>query len=201
MQQMLPPQNMPIPRLAEETGISEVTLYSWRKQARVEGIAVPAAGKNPEKWSSQDKFAIVLEAASLNEAELAEYCRKKGLYVEQVASWRKACLQANASSAAQAKIQREQTKQDRQQIKKLAGELRRKEKALAEAAVLLVLQKKAQATWGEERTNDQSFRSSSCGRIDRRSRDSRRTTTQGLRHPGAQCSHLPTLDTGCGGTK
>ena len=102
----------------------------------------------PEKWSSQDKFAIVLEAASLNEAELAEYCRKKGLYVEQVASWRKACLQANASSAAQAKIQREQTKQDRQQIKKLAGELRRKEKALAEAAALLILQKKAQATWG-----------------------------------------------------
>ena len=92
---MLPPQNMPIPRLAEETGISDVTLYSWRKQARVEGIAVPAAGKNPAKWSSQDKFAIVLEAASLNEAELAEYCRKKGLYVEQVASWRKACLQAN----------------------------------------------------------------------------------------------------------
>ena len=87
MQQMMPPQNMPIPRLAEETGISAVTLYSWRKQARVEGIAVPAAGKNPEKWSSQDKFAIVLEAASLNEAELAEYCRKKGLYVEQVASW------------------------------------------------------------------------------------------------------------------
>ena len=57
-------------------------------------------------------------------------------------------LQANASSAAQAKIQREQTKQDRQQIKKLAGELRRKEKALAEAAALLILQKKAQATWG-----------------------------------------------------
>ena len=55
MQQMMPPQTMPIPRLAEETGISAVTLYSWRKQARVEGIAVPAAGKNPEKWSSQDK--------------------------------------------------------------------------------------------------------------------------------------------------
>ena len=150
MQQMLPPQTMPIPRLAEETGISAVTLYSWRKQARVEGIAVPAAGKNPEKWSSQDKFAIVLEAASLNEAELAEYCRKKGLYVEQVASWRKACLQANASSAAQAKIQREQTKQGRQQIKKLAGELRRKEKALAEAAALLILQKKPRRPGGGE---------------------------------------------------
>jgi len=149
IQKMMPPQNIPIPRLAEETGISDVTLYNWRKQARVEGIAVPADGKNPEKWSSEDKFAIVLEAASLNEAELAEYCRQKGLYVEQIAAWRKVCLQANANNAAQAKAQREQTKQDRKQIKKLEQELRRKDKALAEAAALLVLQKKAQAIWGD----------------------------------------------------
>jgi transposase-like protein len=115
----------------------------------VEGIAVPADGKNPENWSSEDKFAIVLEAASLNEAELAEYCRRKGLYVEQVAAWRKACLQANADSVAQAKAQREQSKKDRRQIKQLERELHRKEKALAEAAALLVLQKKAQAIWGD----------------------------------------------------
>lgn len=149
IQKMMPHHNTPIPELAAETGISDVTLYTWRKQARVEGIAVPADGKNPEKWSSEDKFAIVLEAAALNEAELAEYCRQKGLYVEQIAAWRKACLQANANSAAQAKAQREQTKQDRKQIKKLEQELRRKEKALAEAAALLILQKKAQAIWGD----------------------------------------------------
>jgi len=149
MQKMMPPHNIPIPRLAEETGISDVTLYNWRKQARVEGIAVPADGKNPEKWSSEDKFAIVLEAASLNEAELSEYCRRKGLYVEQIAAWRKACLQANANSAAQAKAQREQNKKDRKQIKTLEHELHRKEKALAETAALLVLQKKAQAIWGD----------------------------------------------------
>jgi transposase-like protein len=149
IQKMMPPHNTPIPELAAETGISDVTLYTWRKQARVEGIAVPADGKNPEKWSSEDKFAIVLEAASLNEAELAEYCRRKGLYVEQIATWRKACLQANANNAAQAKVQREQTKQDRKQIKKLEQELRRKEKALAEAAALLILQKKAQVIWGD----------------------------------------------------
>jgi transposase-like protein len=149
IQKMMPPHNTPIPELAAETGISDVTLYTWRKQARVEGIAVPADGKNPEKWSSEDKFVIVLEAASLNEAELAEYCRQKGLYVEQIAAWRNACLQANANSAAQAKAQREQSKQDRRQIKKLEQELHRKEKALAEAAALLVLQKKTQAIWGD----------------------------------------------------
>jgi len=149
IQKMMPPHNTPIPDLVAETGISDLTLYTWRKQARVEGIAVPADGKNPEKWSSEDKFAIVLEAASLNEAELAEYCRQKGLYVEQIAAWRKACLQANANSVAQAKAQREQGKKDRKQIKKLERELDRKDKALAEAAALLILQKKAQAIWGD----------------------------------------------------
>ncbi|HEB92598.1 MAG TPA: hypothetical protein ENI94_03855 [Gammaproteobacteria bacterium] len=81
----------PAPRLAEETGISDVTLYHWRKQARVEGIAVPADRKNPEKWPSEDKFAIVLETAPLNEARRAEYCRQKGRYAEQIEAWRKAC--------------------------------------------------------------------------------------------------------------
>jgi transposase-like protein len=149
IQKMMLPHNIPIPRLVEETGISDVTLYTWRKQARVEGIAVPADGKNPEKWSSEDKFAIVLEAAPLNEAELAEYCRRKGLYVEQIAVWRKVCLQANTNSAAQGKVQREQTRKDRRQIKQLEQELHRMEKALAETAALLVLQKKAQAIWGD----------------------------------------------------
>jgi hypothetical protein len=40
-------------------------------------------------------------------------------------------------------------KADRLQIRQLDNELRRKEKALAEAAVLLVLKKKALAIWGD----------------------------------------------------
>lgn len=35
----------------------------------------------------------------MNEAELAEYCRGKGLFVEQVADWREACQEANAAPA------------------------------------------------------------------------------------------------------
>lgn len=45
---------IPIPQLSQETGISDLTQYSWWKQARVEGIAVPADGENTEKWSSED---------------------------------------------------------------------------------------------------------------------------------------------------
>ena len=72
LERMMPPNNIPVSVLAQETGISDVTLYHWRKQAKAGGMVVPGDGKNPENWSTEDKFAVVLETAALNEAELAE---------------------------------------------------------------------------------------------------------------------------------
>ena len=144
----MPPENKAVSELARETGITEQTLYTWRRQLKNQGMPVPGDGKNPEGWSSEDKFAVVLETAALNEAELAEYCRRKGLYVEQIAAWRKACQSANANASEQARNQHEQSKEDKKRIRQLEKELHRKEKALAEAAALLVLRKKAQAIWG-----------------------------------------------------
>lgn len=146
---MMPPQNMRVSSLAEETGISQQTLYNWRQKARDEGGVVPGDGKNSEQWSSSDKFSVVVETAHFNEAELSEYCRKKGLYPEQIAQWKQSCMTANAQGQEQTKAERERGKRDQKKIKKLEQELRRKEKALAETAALLVLQKKAQALWGE----------------------------------------------------
>lgn len=110
---------------------------------------MPGNGKNAADWSSKDKFAVVLEAASLNQAELAEYCRRKGLFIEQIAAWREACQQANAHTVERTREQREQSKNDRKRIKELEKELLRKERALAEAAAIIILRKKAQAIWGE----------------------------------------------------
>src|SRR5271168_5179857 len=86
LRRMMPPENAPVSALARETGITEQTLYTWRRQAKGQGVAGPGDGKHPDGWSSQDKFAVVLEAAAFNTAELAEYCRSKGLYPEQIAA-------------------------------------------------------------------------------------------------------------------
>ena len=150
LRRMMPPENTPIPLLAEETGISGATLYTWRKQARVEGLAVPGDGKNPEQWSSEDKFAVVVETASMNAAELAEYCRQKGLYAEQIEAWARSCREANATAVERAQAQNAPVKAAHKKIRGLERELQRKEKALSEAAALLVLQKKARAIWGED---------------------------------------------------
>lgn len=92
---MLPPNNIAIRQLSQEEGISEATLHKWRAEARGKGQLLPDADAGPEGWSSRDKFAAVLETAALNEADLAEYCRKRGLYPAQIAAWRSACEQAN----------------------------------------------------------------------------------------------------------
>ena len=95
LKRMLPPNNVAIRQLSREEGISEATLFSWRAEARGKGQLLPDVGASPEGWSSRDKFAAVLEAAALNETDLAEYCRKRGLYPAQIAAWRVACEQAN----------------------------------------------------------------------------------------------------------
>jgi hypothetical protein len=69
-------------KISEETGITETTLYKWRKDARIAGNATPGDGQGSEQWSSEDKFLVVMETYAMNEVELAEYCRKKGLYKE-----------------------------------------------------------------------------------------------------------------------
>jgi hypothetical protein len=67
-----------------------------------------------------------------------------------VAAWRAACRSANANATEQAREQRQQSKEDRKRIQQLEKELQRKEKALAEAAALLILRKKVQAIWGDK---------------------------------------------------
>ena len=145
---MLAPNNRSVPELAEETGIPKDTLYCWRLKARKESDGVASQSLPAPQLGSEEKFAVVLETATLNEIELAAYCRGKGFYPQEVAAWRSSCMQANASMSA--KAERAELRARKQQIKDLSKELRRKEKALAEAAALLVLEKKARELFGED---------------------------------------------------
>ena len=147
---MMPPYNESVQRLSEELGISDATLYTWRKDARKAGNATPGNGKTSEKWSSEDRFLIVLETYAMNEAELAEYCRKKGLYKEQIEGWKKTSITAHDRDLSQSKQLNYELREERIKSKTLEKELQKKEKALAKATSLLLLRKKAQAIWGDE---------------------------------------------------
>lgn len=149
IKRMMAPNPVSVPILSAETGIPTGTLYTWKIQCQAKGNAVPATTKRPAHWSAGDKLAIVCETRTLNTTELGEYCRKKGLYPEQIKAWETAALSGYQQQDHQDKQRLAQAKEDLLKIQKLEAELRRKEAALAETAALLVLSKKSQAIWGD----------------------------------------------------
>lgn len=148
---LLPPFNLSVREVAQQEGISEPTVYKWRKEAREQGRCLPdASDGGTAAWSSRDKFAAVLETAAMNDAEVAEYCRRRGVYAEQIAAWRQDCEQAASLSHQERRKEAEQGKAHRARIRELERELGRKNAALAETAALLTLSKKARAIWGDK---------------------------------------------------
>lgn len=148
---LLPPHALSAYEVADQEGISVATLYKWRKEARAEGRCLPnASDQGVEGWSSQDKFAAVVESAAMNGEQIAEYCRRRGLFPEQLQRWRHDCEQSARLSHEDRRQEAAQTREQRRRIRDLERELKRKDAALAETAALLTLSKKARAIWGDE---------------------------------------------------
>ena len=147
---MLPPINASISAVSRELNIPYPTLYTWRTESSKQPAPVSPTVESDDPFDSQSKFQVVLETATLNEVDLAAYWRSKGLYVEQIAQWRAQCEAAfnpkPMSAAERASAKR---------IQLLERELLRKEKALAEAAALMILRKKRRRSGDWARSNDQ----------------------------------------------
>jgi transposase-like protein len=147
---MLPPNNQSLSQIQERTRIPESTLKKWREEVRRSGKAAPSGETETEEWSSRDKFLIVVETLTKTETELAEFCRKKGLFPEQVKSWQEVCIAANGGTSASLAEMSKHEKEIERELRQVRKELQRKESALAETAALLVLRGKAAAIWGTE---------------------------------------------------
>ena len=138
---MSPPNSLKIPELVTKYKVPKQTLYHWRKKALQQGKLVTGT-TDCTKWSNEAKLASIIETSVMTQAEKAEYCRNKGIYLEQLEQWHAACLAGfNSTPVLNAKQKAEHIQKDKQ-IKQLEKELNRKEKALAEAAALMVLSKK-----------------------------------------------------------
>ncbi len=154
LKKLLPPYSMSVKEVSEDEGISTAPLYHWRQQLRHSGAAVPNTNTSSEQWSAQTKLAIIAKTNSMIESELNQYDREKGLFPEQIQSWRRECMQGFKSSKEREAEAKKQAKADKLEIKELKKDLRLKEKALAETAALLVLRKKLRAFYGEEPEDD-----------------------------------------------
>jgi len=156
VQKLAGPQGPSAGDLSREVGVPQSTLSRWLRQAgRVGGQGKRATqhppgstmtARRPQDWTAEEKLEAVLEAASLSDDELGVFLRRRGLHEAQLKEWRRAVLAGLEKGSGRSSKRSPEAKR----IRELERELNRKEKALAEAAALLMLQKKARALWGEE---------------------------------------------------
>jgi transposase-like protein len=134
--------------LSQELGVSQSSLSRWlRESATVGGNGAGAMRGRAEEWTAEQKVEAVLGFEKLSEEQRGVFLREKGLHEATLVRWKAEMIQAMKLKPFVG------GKKDPQQkrIAALEKELRRKEAALAEAAALLVLKKKADTIWGEER--------------------------------------------------
>jgi hypothetical protein len=125
-------------KLQSETGIPQTTLSRWLEEARSLPL-MPRDRRKNKVWSIDEKVRVLAEAAKLTGTGLTEFLEREGLILAELEQWRMALDEEGRASKATTK-----------RIRKLERELARKEKALAEAAALLVLKKKVDQVWGDE---------------------------------------------------
>jgi len=146
--------------------------------------------KRPQDWRPEERLLALQESHGLSGEALNAWCRERGLFAHQLAQW-----QSDFCSAAQPRS----SSDDRQTLRalkaenqRLERELNRKDKALAEAAALLILQKKVRALWGA-RSNDIPSATPKSDWCHHRGDNRRCPPEPSLRHAGPESAHLAAL--------
>ena len=129
-------------QLSKETGVQQQSLSRWLQEAR--SLPLMAARKPISRpWTVEQKARVLAEAARLTGEELTAYLDREGVPFADFESWRLALEEGGRASVATNK-----------RIRKLERELARKEKALAEAAALLVLKKTVASLYHDDEDED-----------------------------------------------
>lgn len=145
---MLGPNGVSANTLAKRVGVGQPTLSRWLREAKMASVSrgkkkQPVARKRrARQWTAAEKLRVVAEAEALDEAGVGELLRREGLHAADLQHFREEAL-----AGLEAKPARAGESPEAKRIKELERELRRKDKALAEAAALLVLRKKLNALW------------------------------------------------------
>lgn len=163
--------------LSRELGVSQPTLSRWLHEARNVGPVDSEREKKPERgpesWSPREKLEAVLEAARLSDVELGSWLRRRGLTEEHLRQWR-GTLEERVDAVFSPPKPERQSPGSRKRERELERELRRKDKALAETAALLVLRGKLDALWaGEDVTTRQTSDEPSSKQSTKRNRRER----------------------------
>jgi transposase-like protein len=145
--------------IANSLGMGCSTLGKWIVKARNQEFdsvspderSRMTQDKRPQDWTLEERLNMVVTCASMTNEKRSEHCREQGVYPHHVEQWRLDFVSGNTLK--EKVVSPSEMKKLKQQNKTLKKELNRKDKALAETAALLVLQKKVHAIWGSDEDN------------------------------------------------
>ena len=130
--------------LREAGSVAVMPKKKNRRKANPKKLA--ARSRRPQDWSPEERLQVVMEVAGASDEELGEILRSRGLHSATVEQWRESMLEGLREAGPRRKQAAAHTKK----VHTLEREIRRKDRALAETAALLVLKKKVQEIWAEE---------------------------------------------------
>lgn len=147
VQKLLTRGNRTVTDVIQDLGISSPTIYQWRDDfANVQGMK---KSSSPQSRPANEKLKILSEYEALPTEKRGEFLRKHGVHEENLSEWRSQLEQA-LQPIKKSSQERKELGAEKEKVKKLEKELRRKDKALAEVSALLILKKKADLLWGSE---------------------------------------------------
>ena len=138
--------------VANDLNMNVGTLRKWTSKSNRKVVSGEPGARLPDdlpaqSWVTAQRFQALLETHAMPAIQLHAWCREKGLFEHQLKAWREAFCSVPASDTRESKLALRELQVKHEVLQR---DLRRKEKALAEAAALLVLQKKFQALLGDE---------------------------------------------------
>lgn len=135
--------------IAEELNINLFTLKNWMKQTTPHDHNRTARrDKSPQDWQPDERLSALQESYGLVGEALNAWCRERGVFAHHLEQWKaEFCASGGKTKGREDASALRALKVENQRLER---ELNRKEKALAEAAALLVLQKKYRALLGGE---------------------------------------------------
>lgn len=131
--------------VAAELNVNCHTVKNWMKRKEAGSGVSPVKEKRPQDWTPEQKLIALHQTHGLSGEALQAWCRENGLFAHHLSSWKTAfCAGAKAvDGSGEIRVLKDEVKQFKREIA-------RKDHALAEAAALLILQKKFRALWEDE---------------------------------------------------
>lgn len=136
-----------IKSVAQDLNVNHHTLKYWMKnKVVINKDTRTTPERRPQDWTACERLAALQATHGMTGEVLHAWCREHGIFPHHLTSWEAAFCEVVKEPATG--VREVRTLKDK--IAKLEREIVRKNGALAEAAALLILQKKFRALWEDE---------------------------------------------------